>query len=324
MRLADAKPLEDFALEAPLPLPLQGEACSDPSTFSGVFQFAAPPLHLVALEGEATTTQLHGRRWPSLIFVTTGEVCLHVADVSLCCSPGDCLFIPERPAVWESSAFSVVSVMFSPQALRALVTTSRAQDLDWLPRVDWDFSTPTCRRADHGEVEACLLHTFRHLLQITADLELLQPLLLGRLGIWDQLCLLTSLLASPAVSRELLTEGGAKSGGAEEALDELTQYILNHLGEPMSLSRLENLSHYSRRSLQYAFQHQFGCTITQWIRGQRLDRAFQCLTAGSEGETVSSIAQACGYRSLSLFSIEFQNRFHIKPSVLLRQHRHTA
>jgi AraC-like DNA-binding protein len=36
---------------------------------------------------------------------------------------------------------------------------------------------------------------------------------------------------------------------------------------------------------------------------------------------VASIAQVCGYRSMSLFSIEFQQRFHIKPSVLLRQSR---
>jgi AraC-like DNA-binding protein len=36
---------------------------------------------------------------------------------------------------------------------------------------------------------------------------------------------------------------------------------------------------------------------------------------------VTSIANACGYRSVSLFSIEFQKRFHIKPSVLLRENQ---
>jgi AraC-like DNA-binding protein len=36
---------------------------------------------------------------------------------------------------------------------------------------------------------------------------------------------------------------------------------------------------------------------------------------------VTRIARACGYRSLSLFSIEFQHRFHIKPSVMLRSTR---
>jgi AraC-like DNA-binding protein len=36
---------------------------------------------------------------------------------------------------------------------------------------------------------------------------------------------------------------------------------------------------------------------------------------------VTRIALACGYRSLSLFSIEFQQRFHVKPSVLLRRTR---
>ena len=31
------------------------------------------------------------------------------------------------------------------------------------------------------------------------------------------------------------------------------------------------------------------------------------------------LARTCGYRSMSLFSIEFQQRFHVKPSVLLRE-----
>jgi AraC-like DNA-binding protein len=45
------------------------------------------------------------------------------------------------------------------------------------------------------------------------------------------------------------------------------------------------------------------------------------LQAAGSGDNVTRIARACGYRSLSLFSIEFQHRFHIKPSVMLRSTR---
>jgi AraC-like DNA-binding protein len=52
-----------------------------------------------------------------------------------------------------------------------------------------------------------------------------------------------------------------------------------------------------------------------------LDLAFQKLKTARLGDSVASIARSCGYRSFSLFSIEFQNRFHIKPSVMLRKHQ---
>lgn len=47
----------------------------------------------------------------------------------------------------------------------------------------------------------------------------------------------------------------------------------------------------------------------------------QLLRNPAPGDTVASIAEASGYRSMGLFSIEFQQRFHIKPSQLLRQAR---
>jgi len=98
-------------------------------------------------------------------------------------------------------------------------------------------------------------------------------------------------------------------------------YIDAHLSEPLSLAAIEANSHYSRRALQYAFRRKFGCTVTQWIRARRLDLAHSRLSLAAIGETVSGIAKACGYRSMSLFSIEFQQRFHIRPSELLRQGR---
>lgn len=196
------------------------------------------------------------------------------------------------------------------------------QNRDWTAAENWDFSKPSCRKSSDGEVEACLLTTLQHLLHATSELAMKQPILLTRLGITNQLTMLTGLLACTNLNTPLVTvQKEVKEGGVEEVIDELTNYMLTHLSEPLSLSILEKYSHYSRRSLQYAFRSRFGCTITQWIRSQRLDQAYQALKAGTPNQSVSSIAHACGYRSVSLFSIEFQNRFHIKPSVLLREHK---
>jgi AraC-like DNA-binding protein len=51
----------------------------------------------------------------------------------------------------------------------------------------------------------------------------------------------------------------------------------------------------------------------------RLERARRWLQQPQQGETVTRIAHACGYRSLNLFSMDFQQRFHVKPSELLRE-----
>jgi transcriptional regulator GlxA family with amidase domain len=108
-----------------------------------------------------------------------------------------------------------------------------------------------------------------------------------------------------------------REGG--DRFEELIAYLEEHLHEPLSLHQLEARSHYSRRALQYAFLERLGCSPTQWIRNMRLERARRWLQQPQPGETVTRIAQACGYRSMNLFSMDFQQRFHVKPSELLRE-----
>ena len=107
----------------------------------------------------------------------------------------------------------------------------------------------------------------------------------------------------------------------KDSFDELLEFIQANLEKPLSMPMLETYSHYSRRAIQYAFRERLGCTATQWIRQQRLQMARECLQAPLPGDTVNSIALRCGYRSASLFSMEFQQRYLIKPSSILRQSR---
>lgn len=322
MRPPDRQTFSDLALEAPLPLRSSSDDSTSFSSIERAFELAWPSLHLVAVEGASTTMRLSKRRWAALIFVSAGEINNHYTNISFCCSAGDCLFVPEIPTLWESSSYSIVCLMFDQKELTRQLKMTSSQYLDWPAAGEWDFSKPACRKSSDGDLEACLLTTLQHLLQATSELEMRQPISLTHLVITNQLTLLTGLLASANLNTPLVTaRKEPKEGGVEEVLEELTDYMLTRLSEPLNLSILERYSHYSKRSLQYACRRRFGCTITQWIRSQRLDQAYQALKAGIPGQTVSSIAHACGYRSVSLFSIEFQNRFHIKPSVFLRQHK---
>lgn len=323
MCLPEEIPASSEAFEAPLPLSSARGSPDLLASFPRVFHFAWPCLHVVALEGAATTAQLARRRWISLLFVVAGAVRIHQQNSSLSCSAGDCIFLPGSSALWQSSDYNVVCLMFSPEQLTEGLKMVRHYDLDWRFSDDWNFSKPVCRKASDGSAEASLLSTLRHLLNVTSELAFTHPVLFTRLGISSQLCLLTALFASPILTQSLVCDANkSKHGGVSEAIEELTDYMINNLSEPLNLTILEKYSHYSRRSLQYAFRQKFGCTITQWIRSQRLDQACNRLREGNTNDTVTSIANACGYRSVSLFSIEFQKRFHIKPSVLLRENQH--
>jgi AraC-like DNA-binding protein len=105
---------------------------------------------------------------------------------------------------------------------------------------------------------------------------------------------------------------------SDKRLDRLLDYISLHLSEPLPLSVLEAQSHYSRRSLHYAFQQRFGCSPMQWIRQQRMQVALQRLQNPHPRDSVAAVALSCGYRSQSRFRIDFERTFGCKPSAVLR------
>lgn len=312
-------------LEAPLPVSFVAKNPAMPGSISGFFSFSSPCMHVLAVEGGSVSLPLAQREWISLIIVIRGEVEIHQLDCCLSCSAGDCFFLPEHAALWISSDYNVVCVMISPDRLRQDLKNLSYQGFDWMSTSDWNFSKPVSRKVSDGILDAALLSAIHHLLQLTSELVIAQPSLFTRLGIGKQLCLLTALLGSPDVSRELASDPAEpRQGGVGEAIDDLIVYMQNNLSEPLNLTILEKYSHYSRRALQYAFRQRFGCTITQWLRSHRLDLAYGRFVEAQAGDTVASIAKDCGYRSVSLFSLDFQKRFHTKPSVLLRNHQSKA
>jgi AraC-like DNA-binding protein len=318
----DKHSLDIQAFDAPLPLSSARQNPALLKSFSGVFHAAWPCLQVVALEGAAATTQLDKRSWLSLVYVVAGELSFHQKNLVLRCSPGDCLFVPQGAGMWESTTYSIVCLSIPPEQVLVSLKSLKPDESGKDSIRKWDFSKLSCMRADDGKIEASILKTLYHVLTITSELAINAPHLQTHLGVTNQLSLLTALMACPDLSDALASERKeATDGGIDQAVNELINYMMTQLSQPLNLSILEKHSHYSRRSLQYAFRQRFGCTITQWIRAQRLDLALKRLKMATREETVSSIAHACGYRSSSLFSIEFQNRFHIKPSVLLREHQ---
>ena len=101
-------------------------------------------------------------------------------------------------------------------------------------------------------------------------------------------------------------------------LDELVDYIRAHAHEGLTLTDLEERSHYSARHLQNLFKQKFDCTPMQFVRRQRLSAAMEKLQAAADGATVMSIGRECGYRFGSNFTADFYREFGVNPSAILR------
>ncbi len=302
-------------------LPLQFQsfpALDEPSYASFLLLLAG--VKVLALEGPACRHRIDFDDRASAIVVTSGAACMKQGNALWQLNSGDCLITPGGNLDWSSTAFSAIFLVFSqhliPEAIRALKLQLADPTLCRPTRL---IDAVVCRSTD-GEEVASLLRAIHLVLNITSDLQGSSPSLLPHLGLDQQLGILSALLAFPDLRHSVQSRTG-RLPGSDHTMEPVIDYIDAHLSEPLSLAAIEANSHYSRRALQYAFRRTFGCTVTQWIRARRLDLAHSRLSLAAIGETVSGIAKACGYRSMSLFSIEFQQRFHIRPSELLRQGR---
>jgi len=289
--------------------------------FGDAFQLVWTDLEVVALVGPATTTVLEPSSFVSLIFVTAGRVCLHQGDEHFCAMAGSCLIISGSSMRWISTSFSVVCVMIPSQRLTTLVALMQS-DGSSHPHSTCVLDSPIPCNPSQGLLELHLLSLLDGTLRSISQLQESNPALVMHLGLAEQLSRLIAVLAFPSLRREEAIESLQPVHCLlQDSFDQLIDYISANLDQPLSLTILARRSSYSRRALQYIFRQRMGCTATQWIRARRLDLARQRLLTSSPGDSVTSIALACGYRSMGLFSIEFQQRFHIKPSHLLRSAR---
>jgi AraC-like DNA-binding protein len=270
-----------------------------------------PPLQTLAGERPGLTVLLgYG-----------GDQQVHQASRQWSCPADGCLILSGEAYASESTLLSSLAFELSLERVLATATTMaglRHKPSHWKQELQhshgWRLSgqplevpLQTLLRQELGKADHLLEHS---------------QALVDRLQLDDQIYRLIAALLLPDLRQEkLLDRLTQKDQQGRDGFDELIDYIKINLAKPLNLTMLEEQSHYSRRALQYAFRERLSCTATQWIRNQRLDLARQLLQNPVPGDSVAGIAAQCGYRSVSLFSVDFQQRFHIKPSQLLREAR---
>jgi transcriptional regulator GlxA family with amidase domain len=136
----------------------------------------------------------------------------------------------------------------------------------------------------------------------------------------DVLLRMVVLLLLPELQQEPTGTRAVESAGeAQGKLQALLDWIDAHLESPIGLSDLELQAHWSRRTLQYAFQNACGCSPMQWVKRRRLQRAMQRLKNPQPGDCITSIARSVGFASPVVFGREFRRVYGFTPSSLLRQ-----
>ena len=326
------------------PLLAQLQRCEDPRACALLLQEALPliglwPLepapswwfygnnvHIGSLVATAWTAKpmratFSDRRDRIAVFGFGGEQRFRQASRIWRCGIGCCLLMAKAPCSMETSLSSAVAFTLSDEQLLHVALSmggydqqpagwqdTLAQAHGWSPPTD--PATPS------------LLAALRQTIKMAGQLSGYGRGLLESLQIDDQIHRLMAAMLLPDLREEnSLDRLRHRQRQGRDAFDELIDYIKQNLGSPLTLTVLESRSHYSRRALQYAFNERMGCTATQWIKNQRLDLARRRLENPLPGDSVGSIATESGYRSLGLFSVDFQQRFHVKPSQLLRESR---
>jgi AraC-like DNA-binding protein len=97
----------------------------------------------------------------------------------------------------------------------------------------------------------------------------------------------------------------------------ISTYLLEHLGENITLEALCAKFGINKRALQHGFKFIFGTTVHDFVVRHRMDRAKKMLR--NHSLSVKMIASVLGYKDVANFTVAYKKRFNQVPSAL----RHT-
>jgi AraC-like DNA-binding protein len=74
----------------------------------------------------------------------------------------------------------------------------------------------------------------------------------------------------------------------------------------------------SERSLQMIFKKHFNKSPFEYIKEQRLLKAYELIKQHKQSKKTTDIAKEVGFRHLGRFSLNFKKRFGVHPSILAK------
>jgi len=96
-----------------------------------------------------------------------------------------------------------------------------------------------------------------------------------------------------------------------ECINEVEQYIREHISEPLNRERLAEVAGFSVPHFHRIFTAQRGENIASYVRRVRLERAGRKLRMGAVD--ITEVAQAAGYDTHAAFSKAFKQQYGLSP-----------
>lgn len=109
--------------------------------------------------------------------------------------------------------------------------------------------------------------------------------------------------------REAAPEGGKKY---REKIKTLLRHIEEHYGERLSVEEAAGMCYYSKSHFMKFFRQHMGCSFVEYLNDYRLSMAAGFLM--STGDTVTEIAQRCGFDNISYFNRMFKRKYGLAPA----------
>lgn len=138
-------------------------------------------------------------------------------------------------------------------------------------------------------------------------------------AIVSEMCLRHVMIGTDKAQRSSL---GAITQTRNPTLITIAGLMADHLEDTLSMDALAQAAGYSRRHIERLFKDALNLTPGAYYRKIRLDRARNLLS--TTDMSLSEIAVACGYETVSQFSKAFRAQFRCAPSRLGHRRRSTG
>ena len=109
--------------------------------------------------------------------------------------------------------------------------------------------------------------------------------------------------------REAVPEGSRKY---REKIKTLLRHIEDHYGERLTVEEAAGMCFYSKSHFMKFFRQHMGCSFVDYLNDYRLAMAAGFLA--STGDTVTEIAQRCGFDNISYFNRMFKRKYGQAPA----------
>jgi transcriptional regulator GlxA family with amidase domain len=168
------------------------------------------------------------------------------------------------------------------------------------------FLDQTVLYIDHGDVLTSA--------GTASGLDACLHLVRGRLGADAANRVARSLVIAPhrEGGQAQYIEHPVPSRSSDDPIARLLEWALGRLAEPLSIDRLADQAHMSRRTFIRAFRAATGTTPSAWIRARRLDAARRLLE--STDLSIDQVAADCGFGSAVTLRQNFATSFSTTPT----------